>query len=82
MMSARGRTSGVFVHRRTSAYYGYSPNTRQLAAVLLKSIFDSGNSRTRLPVAAKIALQKAGANGGTPGSPTPAGGASLSIRCT
>lgn len=33
-----------------------------------------GNSRMRLPVAAKIALQIAGAIGGTPGSPTPVGG--------
>ena len=41
-----------------------------------------GRSRTRLPVAAKIALQMAGAMGGTPGSPTPAGGASLSTMCT
>ena len=40
--------------------------------------FESGSSRIRFPVAAKIALQTAGANGGTPGSPTPAGGASLS----
>src|SRR5579863_38002 len=38
----------------------------------------SGSSRTRLPVAAKIALHRAGTNGGTPGSPTPAGGAVLS----
>src|SRR5439155_6961836 len=38
----------------------------------------SGNSRTRLPVAANTALQRAGTNGGTPGSPTPAGGAVLS----
>jgi hypothetical protein len=41
------------------------------------SFFFIGKSRTRLPVAAKIALQIAGAIGGTPGSPTPAGGASL-----
>src|SRR5713226_4169014 len=34
---------------------------------------DSGSSRIRFPVAAKMALQTAGANGGTPGSPTPAG---------
>ena len=31
----------------------------------------------RLPVAAKIALQSAGANGGTPGSPTPLDGTSM-----
>ena len=42
----------------------------------------TGRSRTRLPVAAKIALQMAGAIGGTPGSPTPAGGASLATMCT
>jgi two-component system NarL family response regulator len=33
-----------------------------------------GRRRMRLPVAAKIALRSAGANGGTPGSPTPADG--------
>ena len=42
----------------------------------------SGSSRTRFAVAAKIALHSAGANGGTPGSPTPAGGASLSTIYT
>src|SRR5579863_6823257 len=36
----------------------------------------TGNSRIRLPVAAKMALEIAGAITGTPGSPTPAGGAS------
>jgi|SRR5579872_1711625 len=41
-----------------------------------------GSSRIRFPVAANIALQRAGMKGGTPGSPTPAGGASLSTRCT
>jgi hypothetical protein len=30
-----------------------------------------GSERSRLPVALKIALYSAGANGGTPGSPTP-----------
>lgn len=38
---------------------------------------ESGSSRTRFPVAAKMALHRAGAKGGTPGSPTPAGGALL-----
>jgi hypothetical protein len=37
-----------------------------------------GSRRIRLPVAAKMALQSAGANGGTPTSPIPPGGASLS----
>ena len=32
-----------------------------------------GNARWRLPVSANKALATAGANGGTPGSPTPAG---------
>ena len=43
---------------------------------------ESGNSRIRFPVAAKIAFVKAATNGGTPGSPTPAGGAVLSTMCT
>src|SRR5581483_7760327 len=41
-----------------------------------------GNSRMRFPVAAKIALQIAGAIGGTPGSPTPAGSAPFCTRVT
>jgi hypothetical protein len=45
--------------------------------------FRIGSSRIRFPVAAKIALQIAGAIGGTPGSPTPVGGfSSIPIRCT
>jgi hypothetical protein len=36
-----------------------------------------GKDRIRLPVAAKIALQTAGATGGTPGSPTPPKGSSM-----
>ena len=35
-----------------------------------------GSARMRFPVAAKIAFISAGANGGTPGSPTPLGGVS------
>ncbi len=45
-----------------------------------KLVLESGSSRIRFPVATKIALHSAGINGGTPGSPTPAGGASLSTR--
>ncbi|MGF6372355.1 hypothetical protein OKW40_005171 [Paraburkholderia sp. RAU6.4a] len=37
----------------------------------------TGNARMRWPVALKIALQMAAEVGGTPGSPTPPGGASL-----
>ncbi len=36
-----------------------------------------GNCRIRLPLAAKIALQIAGAIGGVPGSPIPPGGSPL-----
>ena len=43
---------------------------------------DIGSSRWRLPVAAKTALVSAGMHGGTPGSPTPPGSASLSMMCT
>ncbi|GEM_PF-5541365 len=41
--------------------------------------FRTGSSRTRFPVAAKIAFAIAGAIGGTPGSPAPPGG---SVDCT
>ena len=44
----------------------------------LKPSLVIGRSLTLFPVAAKMALQNAAINGGTPGSPTPAGGASLS----
>jgi hypothetical protein len=41
---------------------------------LFKSSKSNGSERSRLPVAAKIAFETAGAMGGTPGSPTPVGG--------
>src|SRR6185436_5937216 len=37
----------------------------------------TGRLRMRLPVAANTALMNAGANGGTPGSPTPLEGSSI-----
>ena len=40
----------------------------------------SGSVRTRWPLAAKIALQIAGATGGSAGSPMPVGGLSLWIK--
>jgi hypothetical protein len=40
----------------------------------LKSVLLNGNSRTRFPVAAKIALHTAGASGGKAGSPKPVTG--------
>ncbi len=45
-------------------------------------VFLIGNSRIRFPVAAKIALHSAGAMGGTPGSPTPAGASLLATTWT
>ena len=41
-----------------------------------------GRLRRRLPVAAKIALQIAGATSGTAASPMPPGASSLGSRCT
>jgi hypothetical protein len=41
------------------------------------SALSTGNARIRVPVALKIALQIAAVVGGTPGSPTPPGGAAL-----
>lgn len=45
-------------------------------------VFDSGSSLILLAVAAKMAFARAGATRDTPGSPTPAGGALLSITWT
>ena len=42
----------------------------------VSSCLPIGSARMRFPVAAKMALVSAGANGGTPGSPTPLGGVS------
>ena len=47
-----------------------------------KSCFDSGSERTRLPVAAKMALHSAGITGGSAGSPSPVGGNVLLRKCT
>ena len=78
-----------FKRRRVGHPSPFSGSTKMPAPAKLgrgtletRYVFDSGNSRTRFPVAAKIALHTAGANGGTPGSPTPAGGASLSTMYT
>ena len=47
-----------------------------------KEVSANGNDRSRLPVAAKMALEIAGATAGTPGSPTPVGDAPDSTMCT
>ena len=41
-----------------------------------------GNERTRLPVAAKMALHRAGITGGRAGSPSPVGPWSVRTKCT
>lgn len=43
---------------------------------------DSGRSRTRLPVAWKMAPANAGMNGGIAGSPMPVGGNAVFFQCT
>ena len=45
-------------------------------------VSENGRDRKRLPVAAKIAFEIAGASVGTPGSPTPVGGAPEATICT
>jgi hypothetical protein len=51
------------------------------AQARLSSSVRIGSVRMRLPVSAKIALQRAGATGGTPGSPRPPGAAPESRMC-
>ncbi len=60
---------------------GAPPVTRP---VQLASWLPIGSRRIRLPVAAKIALHKAGAKGGSPGSPTPLDGTAVvaGMMCT
>ena len=41
-----------------------------------------GRLRMRFPVAAKMALQRAGSTGGSAGSPRPVGGTLLVMKCT
>ena len=57
-------------------------DNRILRQPYARSPLRSGRSRSRLPAAAKIAFAIDGGTGGTPGSPTPAAGASLLTRCT
>jgi hypothetical protein len=54
----------------------------RLLSVQTASLMRMGSLRTRLPVAAKIALATAGAAHGTPGSPMPPGFSSLRTTCT
>ena len=56
------------------------PRSGEALSTQTSFCFPTGSSRTRLPVAANIALQIAGAIGGTPGSPTPVGSVPLSTR--
>ncbi len=50
--------------------------------VQLSWALEMGSCRIRLPVAAKIALHRAGGTGGRAGSPRPVGGLSVIRQCT
>ncbi len=45
-------------------------------------VAENGSDRSRFPVAAKMALEIAGATAGTPGSPTPVGASAEPTMCT
>ena len=55
---------------------GVSASWPVLQALRVSGVFFSGSSRTRTPQAAKTALVRAGASGGTAGSPRPPSAAS------
>ena len=74
--AARHTTCGWVVMSRQNLAQG-GGDRRQLHA---RSVRTSGRRRTRLPVAAKMALQTAGGSGGIAGSPRPVGGLSLSMK--
>jgi hypothetical protein len=65
--------AGARVRRRTCVRSGASQAEARLDAM--------GSLRMRLPVAANMALQTAGAMHGVPGSPMPPIGASLGTKC-
>ena len=70
-----GSSRFIGFRRRPSAFasaIASSPGTDARGSqAFLRSSGRIGSRRSRLPVAAKIALATAGATGGTPGSPTP-----------
>jgi hypothetical protein len=53
-----------------------------LAQPHLRSCLEIGSDRILLPVAAKMALHRAGGAGGSAGSPIPVGGKSVFLQCT
>ena len=62
------------VHGEAPAAMRGGRRLKRAHAQTSKPSLASGSVRTRWPVAAKIALQIAGATGGNAGSPTPVGG--------
>ena len=78
MMSSRAQRGISLLELRTA---------RSLAALVMtgyhfKLSSTIGSVRMRLPVAAKMALHKAGAAAGNAGSPNPVGGAVDFTKCT
>ena len=69
--AAAGTTAASTSGCSTSCWAGADGARHLDQIVLRRSWFFSGSERMRLPVAAKIALHKAGASGGTGGSPMP-----------
>ena len=80
--TSNGCVRATFPGARCGPALARRPGHMRCAQIDFSPLWTIGRVRTRWPVAAKIALHRAGAKGGTPGSPTPPGGASLSTRCT
>src|SRR6266849_2520608 len=73
---------GVEVLRASSSDALRMTRLRERSRGYAKSSARMGRRRRRLPVAAKTALQTAGATTGKPGSPLPVGSSLLMTRCT
>ena len=76
--SRRDAEEGLVRSGRRRLHEGGEDRDRPAAHAFLRSVRLIGSRRMRFPVAAKMALQTAGARGGTPGSPTPPGSSALS----
>jgi hypothetical protein len=77
-----GQLRGADLLSRDPVFLYVNPRRRLRAGQTFSTSASIGSVRTRLPVAAKMALQRAGTTGGSAGSPSPVGGLSVMRNST